>query len=133
MILFSHRKNTTYFLICKLFFNFFLNKNYFVPFPLMEKEPKRSRTEISSNRTFRSGPCCKPCGAKPRRRFAVRWPAPDGGPSFGWRLIFWLLFYQEKSNKKFFVKVFGPLLVFIVDINHAACGCDFNAAFFIIH
>ncbi len=35
-------------------------------------------------------------------RFAVRWPAPDGGPSIGWRLTFWLLFCQEKSNKKSF-------------------------------
>ena len=24
-------------------------------------------------------------------------PAPDDGQSIGWRLIFWILFYQEKS------------------------------------
>ena len=30
----------------------------------------------------------------------VRWPAPDGGSSFGWRLTFWLLFCQEKSNRE---------------------------------
>ena len=33
-------------------------------------------------------------------RFAVRWPAPDDGQSIGWRLIFWLLFHQGKSDKK---------------------------------
>ena len=50
--------------------------------------------------------------AFPPRRFAVRWPAPYGGSSFGWRLIFWILFYQEKSiiedfcqNQKSFVSL----------------------------
>ena len=34
------------------------------------------------------------------RRFAVRWPAKFGGSSFEFRLIFWLLFHQGKSNIK---------------------------------
>ena len=88
----------------------------FVPFLLIEKEPKRSSEKISSNRIFSQARAVNPEGAchlgqslhqwKPQAsfptRFAVRGAAPDGGPSIGWRLIFWLLFYQEKSNKKLF-------------------------------
>ena len=90
----------------------------FVPFLLIEKEPKRSSEKISSNRIFSQACAVNPEGAshlgqslhrwKPQAssptRFAVRGAAPDGGPSIGWRLIFWLLFYQEKSNKKFSIK-----------------------------
>ena len=36
-------------------------------------------------------------------RFAVRWPAPDGGSSFGWRLIFSVHFpSREKEQKAYF-------------------------------
>ena len=54
------------------------------------------------------------------RRFAVRWPAKFGGSSFEFRLTFWLLFCQEKSNNQksknpnFYIKInltFATLLV----------------------
>ena len=41
-----------------------------------------------------------PIVASPPRRFAVRWPAPDGGPSFGWRLIFSVHFPSREKEQK---------------------------------
>ena len=38
--------------------------------------------------------------ASPPRRFAVRWPAPDGGSSFGWRLIFSVHFPSREKEQK---------------------------------
>ena len=87
----------------------------FVPFLLIEKEPKRSSEKISSNRIFSLPRAVNPEGAcllgqslhqwKPQAsfptRFAVRGAAPDGGPSIGWRLIFSVPFLsRDKEQKK---------------------------------
>ena len=60
-------------------------------------------------------------GEEPKPRFAVRWPAKFGGSSFEFRLTFWLLFCQEKSNNQ---KI--KILTFHIKINLTPATSNHN-------